>query len=244
LLESVTGMCAVPAVSRSVLGHDVTVLVGAYRGAAVGAVWRGGVRTSRRRHERLSSSRRRVTVSTKRPGSVYVRTTVMAYGESRPSGCPGRNAPVVRPAHRTGRRSRFARRRAGPGPLSIRCPGRSPQGTDGAAEQVSRGVGSSGPVAPAIRGRSRVRRRGACPSPFRLMKGCGPLTACRRPATYSIERVCHSRAPMGAPLPHSHHPPLHWGVSTQRRRVTGRGSRWPSSAEGSGVSWLQLARGL
>src|SRR5690348_5439197 len=34
---------------------------------------------------------------------------------------------------------------------------------------------------------------------------------------------------MGAPLPHSHHPPLHWGVSTQRRRVTGRGSRWPSS---------------
>lgn len=88
------------------------------------------------------------------------------------------------------------------------------------------------------------RPKGSCPSSFHLMTLCGLITTGRLPATYSIERVCHSRPPMGAPLPHSHHPPLHWGVSTQRRRVTGRGSRWPSSAEGSGVSWLQLARGL
>ncbi len=54
------------------------------------------------------------------------------------------------------------------------------------------------------------RPRGRCPWPFHLMTPCGPITTVRSPATYSIERVCHSRPPMGAPLPHSHHTPLHW----------------------------------
>ncbi len=51
---------------------------------------------------------------------------------------------------------------------------------------------------------------GRCPWPFHLMTPCGPSTTGRLPATYSIGRVCHGREAMGAPLPHSHHPPLHW----------------------------------
>ncbi|MES4887926.1 phosphatase [Streptomyces sp. NPDC096012] len=40
-----------------------------------------------------------------------------------------------------------------------------------------------------------------------------------RPLTrYVLNRaVCHSRRPMGVPLPHSHRPSLHWGVSMQRK---------------------------
>lgn len=116
--------------------------------------------------------------------------------------------------------------------------------TDGSAEQVSWGSRPWGWPIRTIPRSSSGRRRGGCPSSFRLMTLCGLITTDRLLAMYSIERVCHSRRPMASPLPHSHHPPLHWGVSTQRRRVTGRGSRWPSSAEGSGVSWLQRARGL
>lgn len=116
--------------------------------------------------------------------------------------------------------------------------------TGGSAVQVSWGSRRSGRPTPMIRRRSWERPRDPCRSSFRLTTACARSTTSRSPATCSNERVCHSRQAMGAPLPHSHHPPLHWGVSTQRRRVTGRGSRWPSSAEGSGVSWLQLARGL
>lgn len=53
------------------------------------------------------------------------------------------------------------------------------------------------------------------PSSFYLVTLCGPITTGRLPTAYSIERVCHSRRPMGAPLPHSHRPPLDWGVSMQ-----------------------------
>ena len=61
---------------------------------------------------------------------------------------------------------------------------------------------------------------------------------------YSIERVCHSRRPIATPLPHLHHPPLIWGGAHMRRRSHRRGSRCPSCAEGSGVSWLLSERPL
>lgn len=101
----------------------------------------------------------------------------------------------------------------------------SSETTDGSAEQVSWGSRPSVSPIRTIPHCSSERQRGGCPSSFRLMTLCGLITTDRLLAMYSIERVCHSRRPMASPLPHSHHPPLHWGVSTQRRRVTGRGSR-------------------
>ncbi|MTE20419.1 hypothetical protein F0L17_15155 [Streptomyces sp. TRM43335] len=45
------------------------------------------------------------------------------------------------------------------------------------------------------------------------------------------------------PLPPLHHPPLIWGWSAHATRSHRRGSRCPTCAEGSGVTWL-LTRGL
>lgn len=93
--------------------------------------------------------------------------------------------------------------------------------TAGSAGQVSWVSRPSGWLIRTTPRCSWVRRRGGCPWPFRSTTGCGRTTTALSPGMYSIERVCPGRRPIVSPLPHSHHAPLIWGVSAQRRRVTG-----------------------
>ncbi len=103
----------------------------------------------------------------------------------------------VRPAHTRIHRSRFV-------PLwrpPRRPAGRFPELVIGDHGWVC-GAGQLGFEAIGLGGygRSRAvrrgRRRGGCPSSFRLMTLCGLITTGRLLAMYSIERVCHSRPPM------------------------------------------------